>query len=59
MKNDFIAKQVKAVLSGVTMPTFNEATLPDKNEKRGQVPFSVFGAVLVLTPVSNFRGYAL
>lgn len=33
VKNDFIAKQVKVVLSGTTMPTFDEATLPDKKGK--------------------------
>lgn len=33
VKNDFITRQVKATLSGMTMPTFDEATLPDKKGK--------------------------
>ena len=33
VKNDFIVKQVKTILSGMTMPTFTEATLPNKKGK--------------------------
>jgi len=32
IKNDFVTKQVKAVLTGSTMPVFDQTTLADKNK---------------------------
>lgn len=32
VKNDFITKQVKAILAGSTMPVFDQTTLADKNK---------------------------
>jgi hypothetical protein len=32
IKNDFIAKQVKMTLSGLSMPTFDQTTMPNKNK---------------------------
>ena len=32
IKNDFIAKQVKSILEGSSMPVFVQTALPDKNK---------------------------
>ena len=32
LKNDFIEKQVKSVLSGLSMPVFDQTVLADKNK---------------------------